>query len=390
MRPYDVLFEQALSRVDPERIHHAAFRAIRAAQPVTSRLVRTPVERRVGASAQVHALGLTFPHPLGLAAGFDKNAVGIDGLAALGFGHVEIGTVTGEAQPGNPRPRLFRLKDDRAIVNRMGFNNDGAEVVSRRLAAWHVQMRRLDGPGASGRADPVILGVNIGKTKVVPEDEAARDYEKSAGLLAPYADYLVVNVSSPNTPGLRDLQAVEKLEPIVSAVRRRADEVRPDHRVPLLVKIAPDLSDEDVLAVADLALATGLDGIIATNTTISRAGLASPAGTVEAIGAGGLSGRPLTQRSEEVVRLLRGRVGPDLTLVGVGGITTVDDARRRLAAGADLLQGYTAFVYEGPLWPRRIVRGARDGCLRRPPTAPCTSRGRSSPPSGSAATATSR
>jgi dihydroorotate dehydrogenase len=335
---YDVLFEQALTRVDPERIHHAAFRAIRAAAPATRRAVRVP-------SAPVHALGLRFPHPLGLAAGFDKNAVGIDGLAALGFGHVEVGTVTGEAQPGNPRPRLFRLTDDRAIVNRMGFNNDGSEAVARRLAAWR----------AAGGS--TILGVNIGKTKVVPEDEAARDYEKSAGLLAPYADYLVVNVSSPNTPGLRDLQAVEKLEPILTAVRRRADEVRPDHRVPLLVKIAPDLSDDDVVAVADLATAIGLDGIIATNTTISREGLATPAATVEGVGAGGLSGRPLTQRSEDVVRLLRGRVGPDLTLVGVGGITTVDDARRRLAAGADLLQGYTAFVYEGPLWPRRIVRG---------------------------------
>ena len=191
----------------------------------------------------------------------------------------------------------------------------------------------------------------------MPEDEAVRDYEKSAGLLAPYADYLVVNVSSPNTPGLRDLQAVEKLEPILAAVRRRADEVRPDHRVPLLVKIAPDLGDDDVAAVADLAKASALDGIIATNTTISRDGLATPAPSVEGIGAGGLSGRPLTRRSEDVVRMLRQRVGPDLTLVGVGGITTVDDARRRLAAGADLLQGYTAFVYEGPLWPRRIVRG---------------------------------
>jgi dihydroorotate dehydrogenase len=350
VRPYDVLFAHALTRVDPERIHHAAFGAIRAARPVTTRAVRVP-------STPVHALGLTFPHPLGLAAGFDKNAVGIDGLAALGFGHVEVGTVTGEAQPGNPRPRLFRLADDRAIVNRMGFNNDGAEVVARRLASRAVQMRRLDGSDESRRADSTILGVNIGKTKVVPEDEAARDYEKSAGLLAPYADYLVVNVSSPNTPGLRDLQAVEKLEPLLAAVRRRADEVRPDHRVPLLVKIAPDLSDDDVLAVADLALASGLDGIIATNTTISRDGLASPRETVEAIGAGGLSGRPLTQRSEDVVRMLRTRVGPDLTLVGVGGITTVDDARRRLAAGADLLQAYTAFVYEGPLWPRRIVRG---------------------------------
>lgn len=345
MRPYDVLFDRGLSRVDAERIHHAAFRAIRAAAPVTGRAVRVP-------SAPVEAMGLRFPHPLGLAAGFDKNAVGIDGLAALGFGHVEVGTVTGEAQPGNPQPRLFRLKADRAIVNRMGFNNDGAEVVARRLAGWRA---------AGGRT---ILGVNIGKTKVVPEEEAARDYEKSAGLLAPYADYLVVNVSSPNTPGLRDLQAVEKLEPLLAAVRRRADEVRPEHRVPLLVKIAPDLSDDDVLAVADLAVASGLDGIIATNTTTSREGLASASAEVAGIGAGGLSGRPLTRRSEDVVRLLRERVGPDLTLVGVGGITTVDDARRRLAAGADLLQAYTAFVYEGPLWPRRIVRGLVRGLAR--------------------------
>ncbi len=345
MRPYDVLFERGLTRFDAERIHHAAFRAIRAARPVTSRLVGTPTERRAGASAQVWAMGITFPHVLGLAAGFDKNAVGIDGLAALGFGHVEVGTVTGEAQPGTPQPRLFRLTADRAIVNRMGFNNDGAEVVARRLAAWR----------AAGGS--TVLGVNIGKTKVVPEDEAVADYEKSAGLLAPYADYLVVNVSSPNTPGLRDLQAVEKLEPLLAAVRRRADEVSPARRVPLLVKIAPDLSDDDVLAVADLALASGLDGIIATNTTISRDGLASSTADVDRVGAGGLSGRPLTQRSEDVVRLLRGRVGRDLTLIGVGGITTVDDARRRLDAGADLLQAYTAFVYEGPLWPRRIVRG---------------------------------
>ncbi|WP_322921898.1 quinone-dependent dihydroorotate dehydrogenase [Nocardioides renjunii] len=357
MRPYDVVFEQALTRADPERIHHAAFRAIRAAGPLTRRAVRVP-------GAPVHAMGLRFPHPLGLAAGFDKNAVGIDGLAALGFGHVEVGTVTGEAQPGNPRPRLFRLTADRAIVNRMGFNNDGAEVVARRLTAWrdahHERSRRAarrNGFATSPGAPPPILGVNIGKTKVVPEEEAARDYEKSAGLLAPHADYLVVNVSSPNTPGLRDLQAVEKLEPLLAAVRRRADEVRPHDRVPLLVKIAPDLSDDDVLAVADLAVASGLDGIIATNTTISRDGLASSADTVEATGAGGLSGRPLTHRSEAVVRMLRDRVGPDLTLIGVGGVTTLDDARRRLAAGADLLQAYTAFVYEGPLWPRRIVRG---------------------------------
>lgn len=350
VRPYDLLFEQALTRVDPERIHHAAFSAIRAAAPLTARAVGVP-------SAPVEALGLRFAHRLGLAAGFDKNAVGIDGLGALGFGHVEIGTVTGEGQPGNPRPRLFRLTADRAIVNRMGFNNDGAEVVARRLAAWRSRRDVHEQRGGSSFHGAPVLGVNIGKTKVVPEEDAARDYEKSAGLLAPYADYLVVNVSSPNTPGLRNLQAVEKLEPLLAAVRRRADEVRPDHRVPLLVKIAPDLGDEDVAAVADLALASGLDGIIATNTTISRDGLVTPDAAVDAIGAGGLSGRPLTRRSEDVVRMLRERVGPDLTLVGVGGITTVDDARRRVAAGADLLQAYTAFVYEGPLWPRRIVRG---------------------------------
>jgi dihydroorotate dehydrogenase len=328
---YRAFFDHVLTRTDAERAHRTAFRAIRAARPVT-RLRRTP-------GSPVRAMGLTFPNVLGLAAGFDKNAVGIDALAALGFGHVEIGTVTGQAQPGNPTPRLFRLPSDRAVVNRMGFNNDGAEVVAARLAA---RGRRPDGP---------VLGVNIGKSKVVPEDEAARDYEMSARLLTPYADYLVVNVSSPNTPGLRNLQAVEKLEPILTAVQRIAD------GVPLVVKIAPDLADDDVLGVADLALAIGLDGIIATNTTISREGLQTPAARVEEVGAGGLSGRPLTDRALEVMRLLRNRVGPDLTLIGVGGITTVEDARARLDAGATLLQGYTAFVYEGPLWPRRIVRG---------------------------------
>ena len=294
-KAYDQLFTQVFTRTDPEWIHHKAFAAIRAARPLT--------ERVVGAGAAqvgqpVEAMGLTFPHVLGLAAGFDKNAVGIDALAALGFGHVEIGTVTGEPQPGNPTPRLFRLTADRAIVNRMGFNNDGAEAVAGRLAAR----------AASGKASDVVLGVNIGKTKVVPEEEAIADYEKSTRLLAPHADYLVVNVSSPNTPGLRDLQAVEKLQPLLEAVRRKADEVTQERgtRVPLLVKIAPDLSDEDVLAVADMALAIGLDGIIATNTTISREGLASDPGKVAEIGAGGLSGRPLTQRSLDVMRMLRG------------------------------------------------------------------------------------
>jgi len=286
-------------------------------------------------------MGLTFPNRLGMAAGFDKNAVGINALAALGFGHVEVGTVTGEPQPGNDRPRLFRLPADPAVVNRMGFNNDGAEAVAARLAA---RGRRTDGP---------VLGVNIGKSKVVPEEEAVRDYEKSARLLAPHADYLVVNVSSPNTPGLRNLQAVEKLEPILVAVRAVAGDL------PLLVKIAPDLADEDVLAVADLATAIGLAGIVATNTTISRDGLASMPDQVAAAGAGGLSGAPLAGRAEKVMRMLRDRVGDGLALIGVGGITTAEDARARLDAGADLLQGYTALVYEGPGWPRRILKGLR-------------------------------
>jgi dihydroorotate dehydrogenase len=299
-------------------------------------------------------MGLTFPNVLGLAAGFDKDAVGIDALAALGFGHVEVGTVTGEPQPGNERPRLFRLPADRAVVNRMGFNNDGAEAVARRLASRKagLESRRSSVPRP-------VLGVNIGKTKLVPEAEAVGDYRKSARLLAPYADYLVVNVSSPNTPGLRDLQAVEKLEPLLAAVRATADEVA-TARVPLLVKIAPDLDDDDVLAVADLARALGLDGIIATNTTTSRAGLVTDPATVAAIGAGGLSGRPLAERSLEVLRLLAGRVGDDLTLVSVGGLTTAAEARARLDAGASLLQAYTAFVYEGPLWPRRLLRELRE------------------------------
>jgi dihydroorotate dehydrogenase len=340
-RPYRALFDQLLVKTDPEEAHHQAMAAIRAARPVLA--------RRAFPGEPVRAMGLTFPNAVGLAAGFDKNAVAIDALGGLGFGHVEIGTVTGEPQPGNPQPRLFRLTADRAIVNRMGFNNDGAEVVAQRLAA-RAARRRTGGP---------VLGVNIGKTKVVPDsdDEAVRaDYAKSTRLLAPYADYLVVNVSSPNTPGLRDLQSVERLQPLLEHVRRVAGEAAPG-RVPLLVKIAPDLADQDVLAVADMAVAIGLDGIIATNTTISRDGLRSHPHDVAEIGAGGLSGAPLRARATEVMQLLRARVGVDLALIGVGGIMSPADAQERLAAGADLVQGYTGFIYEGPLWAARVAQG---------------------------------
>jgi dihydroorotate dehydrogenase len=341
--PYRWLFDHLAVRVDAEKAHRLGFAALKAARPVLPLVVRGAGP---GSAGDVEALGLTFPGVLGLAAGFDKNAEGIDALAALGFAFVEVGTVTGEPQPGNPKPRLFRLPADRAVVNRMGFNNDGAEVVARRLA------RR-----AARRHRDVVVGVNIGKTKAVPEHDAVADYEKSTRLLAPYADYLVVNVSSPNTPGLRDLQATEKLRPLLEAVRRQADAVTgPQRRVPLLVKIAPDLSGDDVRAVADLAVALGLDGIVAANTTIGRDGLVSTPDEVARAGAGGLSGAPVKARALEVLRLLRSRVGADMTIIAVGGIGSAEDARERLDAGATLLQAYTAFVYEGARWPATVQR----------------------------------
>ncbi|MCM2579480.1 quinone-dependent dihydroorotate dehydrogenase [Streptomyces meridianus] len=344
---YRLLFDLLFRRMDPERAHHLAFGWIRQVSrvPVLRRLVAAVLAPRLP-QLRTEAFGLSLPGPFGLAAGFDKNAVAIDGMAMLGFGHVEIGTVTGQPQPGNPRQRLFRLVPDRALVNRMGFNNEGSAAVAARLAARNPVF-------------PVTVGVNIGKTKVIPENEAAADYVTSAERLARHADYLVVNVSSPNTPGLRDLQAVGQLRPLLSAVREAADRSVPGRRVPLLVKIAPDLADEDVDAVADLAVELGLDGIIATNTTIARdgLGLATEASAIEAIGAGGLSGAPLRSRSLEVLRRLYARVGGRITLVGVGGIETADDAWERILAGATLVQGYSAFVYEGPCWARRIHRG---------------------------------
>ncbi|MEU9983709.1 quinone-dependent dihydroorotate dehydrogenase [Streptomyces sp. NPDC050856] len=340
---YKFFFTVVFQRMDPERAHHLAFRWIRL-------IARVPVLRTFVAAVlaprheelRTEALGLRMHGPFGLAAGFDKNALAIDGMAMLGFDHVEIGTVTGEAQPGNPRKRLFRLVPDRALINRMGFNNEGSAAVADRLRARVPAFR-------------TVVGVNIGKTKVVPEAEAAADYVKSTERLAAHADYLVVNVSSPNTPGLRNLQATESLRPLLTAVREAADRTVTDRRVPLLVKIAPDLADEDVDAVADLAVELGLDGIIATNTTIAREGLKSPAALVRETG--GLSGAPLKQRSLEVLRRLYARVGDRITLVGVGGIENAEDAWQRILAGATLIQGYSAFVYEGPCYARAIHKG---------------------------------
>ncbi len=334
---YRAFFDSVFSSMDPEKAHERGFKAIRAGRLAAGLAVReTHAPRTV--------MGVEFPHAFGLAAGFDKNARAVPGLLALGFGHVEIGTVTARAQPGNPRPRLFRLVDDRAIVNRMGFNNDGAAAVAARLH----RLRRKAGKDA-------VIGVNIGKTKATPPDEAIADYVESARLLAPYASYLVVNVSSPNTPGLRDLQAVDELRPLLAAVKEVCERAHLG-RVPLVVKIAPDLADADVDAVADLALELGLDGISATNTTIARPeSLLTDRQTIDEAGVGGLSGPVLAQRSTEVLVRLRQRVGDRLAIISVGGVTTPDDVRARLEAGADLVQGYTGFIYEGPLWPSRLA-----------------------------------
>ena len=340
-----MFFNLVFKRLDPEKAHHLAFFWIRlaASVPGLRSLVASVLAPRDPA-LRVKALGMDLPGPFGLAAGFDKNAVGIDGLAMLGFDYVEIGTVTAEPQPGNPAPRLFRLIEDRALVNRMGFNNEGSAAVAARLAA-------------RPRGSRTVVGVNIGKTKVVPEAEAVADYVTSTERLARHADYFVVNVSSPNTPGLRNLQAVDQLRPLLTAVRETLDAQVADGHVPLLVKIAPDLADADIDEVADLALELGLDGIIATNTTIGREGLRTDPAKVEAAGLGGLSGAPLRARSLEVLRRLHARTGDRLTLVSVGGIEDADDAWARITAGATLIQGYSAFIYEGPFWCRRLHRG---------------------------------
>lgn len=349
---YQLFFNLLFQRMDPERAHHLAFGWIRrvAGIPGLRTLVAAVLAPRHRA-LRTTAFGRRMHGPFGLAAGFDKNAAAVDGMAMLGFDHVEIGTVTAEPQPGNPKQRLFRLVPDRALINRMGFNNDGSAAVAARLAA------RTAARGA--KRGPVTLGVNIGKTKVVPEEEAVADYVTSTERLAVHADYLVVNVSSPNTPGLRNLQATAQLRPLLTAVREAADRTVTGRRVPLLVKIAPDLADEDVDAVADLAVELGLDGIIATNTTVARGGLGlrTSRSVIEAAGAGGLSGAPLKARSLEVLRRLYARVGDRVTLVGVGGVESAEDVWERILAGATLVQGYSAFVYEGPFWCRRIHRG---------------------------------
>jgi dihydroorotate dehydrogenase len=327
-----------------ELAHEVSFAALRAA-------AATPLGWLLRAATQVRStrlpirrMGIDFPNPIGLAAGFDKNATGPDALGCLGFGFIEIGTVTAAPQRGNPRPRVFRLMGDRALLNRMGFNNEGAHRVRDRLS------RRKP-------LKPTIVGVNVGKTRACPPADAAHDYATTAGLLAPFAAYCAVNVSSPNTPGLRSLQAVEPLREILVSTRAALDRTTAGRRVPLLVKIAPDLADADIDGVADLALELGLDGIIAVNTTLSRARLKTDASAVAAFGAGGISGAPLRARAVEVLARLYARVGERLTLISVGGVESADDAWERIAAGASLVQLYTGLIYGGPFAIRAMLRG---------------------------------
>lgn len=339
---YKLIFNIVFKPMDAELAHHLGMTAIRFAGSIgLTKLARL----KSAPSIQVQAMGLHFDSPFGVAAGFDKNAVAIKPLGDLGFSHVEIGTVTAHAQPGNEKPRLFRLIADRALINRMGFNNQGADAVAARLQ----KLRK----GNAGNLP--VIGVNIGKSKITPVEEAEGDYRYSAKMLAPFADYLAVNVSSPNTPGLRSLQSVEALRPILKAVQQEA------LGKPVLVKIAPDLADEDILAVADLSLELKLAGVIATNTTIAREGLKTPAAAVAAMGAGGLSGAPLKVRSLEVLKLLANRLGDSAVIISVGGVETAAEVRERLAAGATLVQGYSGFIYEGPLWARTIKRNLSSG-----------------------------
>jgi dihydroorotate dehydrogenase len=337
-----------LFRLDPERAHRLAHRVLRRVSPVSARRRRPAVP----AALAVRAFGLDFDGPVGLAAGFDKGDVSVPGLFALGFSHVEIGTITPRPQAGNDRPRLFRLPEHRALVNRMGFNNEGADACAERLAALP--------PGA--RLGPV--GLNVGKNKATPNEEAASDYLACIDRLHPYADYLVVNVSSPNTPGLRGLQDAEPLDRLLRACTARLRARAPGK--PLLVKVAPDLSPEALDEAVDVAVAAGAAGIVATNTTLSRAGVE---GHPRAKEAGGLSGAPLEALATSAVRRAFARARGRVPIVGVGGVMDAAGAYAKIRAGAALLQVYTGFVYGGPGFVRRVNEGLaalleRDGFAR--------------------------
>jgi dihydroorotate dehydrogenase len=337
---YRRLVRPLVFRLDSERAHDLSIGALRLGAPLLAR-VPSPLAVR-DSRLQRTVMGIRFPNPVGLAAGYDKSAKAVGAWPGLGFGFAEMGTVTALAQPGNPRPRIFRLPADHALVNRLGFNNDGAQRVARRLESARQR-------GLLGR---IPIGVNIGKSKIVDLDRAAEDYLASFRLLRPFADYLVVNVSSPNTPGLRELQDRRPLEQILSALIAANRDTAP---VPILVKLAPDLETSAVDEAVDLAVSLEIAGIVVCNTTIARDGLASPPALTGQ--QGGLSGRPLAFRSTELIRHVAGRAAGRVAIVGVGGVFGPEDAWEKLAAGASLVQVYTGLIYEGPGLVRRINRG---------------------------------
>ena len=327
--------------LDPEHAHRLSINALKLLQ--ASQRKPTPAFSHQRLAQDLW--GLRFPNPVGLAAGYDKNAVVPLVWSTLGFGFAELGTITAKAQPGNPKPRIFRLAQDRALINRLGFNNDGARVIAQRLPS-------LLTPQGSR---PIPLGFNIGKSKITPLSDAVVDYLESCEKLLPFTDYLVVNVSSPNTPELRKLQETERLgrllEALLASIRQFAETERASPK-PLLVKIAPDLSTAAIREIAQLALSIGISGLIATNTTVERSGLR--AGPHEA---GGLSGHPLAARARTVLRTAYRTVEGKLPIIGVGGIFSTEEAYERIRAGASLVQIYTGLIYEGPFLAQRIVRG---------------------------------
>lgn len=341
---YKLLLRPFLFLIDAERVHHLVFRflSVTGKIPGVKALLgsifsykHTTLERKI--------LGLHFENPVGLAAGFDKDAKLIDELSCFGFGFIEIGTLTPKPQPGNEKPRLFRLKADQALINRMGFNNGGVAEAAKRLKK---------------RSAHVIVGGNIGKNKVTPNDQAFIDYTNCVDTLDGLVDYFVVNVSSPNTPGLRELQEKEPLRKLLADVK--ALTLSKANPKPVLLKIAPDLTTSQLDDIVEILLETKTDGVIATNTTISREELATPAGELNAIGNGGLSGKPLRDRSTEVIKYLREKLGPAYPIIGVGGIMTAEDAVEKIKAGADLVQIYTGFIYEGPGIVKKINRLIRN------------------------------
>ncbi len=342
---YKALIRPLLFGLDPEQVHDFSYSAIRSAfkLPLAAQLSKN-LYRVDDPRLEREVFGLKFPNPVGLAAGFDKDARLVDEYEHFGFGFLEIGTLTPLPQPGNDKPRLFRLPTDQAIINRMGFNNQGVEVAAHRL---------------KNRKGKLIIGGNIGKNKNTPNEQALKDYQYCFDALFDVVDYFVVNVSSPNTPDLRALQDKEPLRQLLSELQHRNH--GKSQPKPLLLKIAPDLNQDQLNDIIQIAIETRLSGIIATNTTISRAGLATPAIAVEQMGAGGLSGKPLLQKSTEVIRYLRQNLPETIRLIGVGGIMTPADALDKLAAGADLIQLYTGFIYEGP----NLVRQINQALLKR-------------------------